>query len=72
MDVPAPAGARRSKFTLIAAATLDNGLEMFDFTIYSFFAVLIGKQFFPSHPAFGSLPMAVATFGIGFVTRPLG
>jgi MFS transporter, MHS family, proline/betaine transporter len=33
---------------------------------------LIGKRFFPSHTAFGSLPMAVATFGIGFVTPPLG
>jgi MHS family proline/betaine transporter-like MFS transporter len=63
---------RASKFALIAATTLGNGLEMFDFTIYSFFAVLIGKLFFPSHTAFGSLLMAVATFGIGFVMRPLG
>ncbi|MDB5783555.1 MFS transporter [Caballeronia mineralivorans] len=64
--------ARASKVALIAATTLGNGLEMFDFTIYSFFAVLIGKLFFPSHTAFGSLLMAVATFGIGFVMRPLG
>ncbi|WP_424105415.1 MFS transporter, partial [Paraburkholderia sp.] len=63
---------RASKFALIAATTLGNGLEMFDFTIYSFFAVLIGKLFFPSDTAFGSLLMAVATFGIGFVMRPLG
>ncbi|MGI4815282.1 MAG: MFS transporter [Janthinobacterium lividum] len=68
----APAERRASKFVLIAATTLGNGLEMFDFTIYSFFAVLIGRLFFPSHTAFGSLLMAVATFGIGFVVRPLG
>ncbi len=63
---------RPSRFTLIAATSLGNGLEMFDFTIYSFFAVTIGKLFFPSSSAFGSLLMAVGTFGIGFVMRPLG
>ncbi|MDE1179297.1 MFS transporter [Paraburkholderia sp.] len=70
--VGAPSTARPSKFKVIAATTLGNGLEMFDFTIYSFFAVLIGKLYFPSNTAFGSLLMAVATFGIGFVMRPLG
>ncbi|MCC8393599.1 MFS transporter [Paraburkholderia sp. MMS20-SJTR3] len=68
----APRSGRSSRFTLIAATSLGNGLEMFDFTIYSFFAVTIGKLFFPSDSAFGSLLMAVGTFGIGFVMRPLG
>ena len=45
---------------------------MYDFTVYSFFALLIGKLFFPSDSAYGSLLLAVATFGIGFVMRPLG
>ena len=67
-----PRTGRASRFTLIAATSLGNGLEMFDFTIYSFFAVTIGKLFFPSSSAFGSLLMAVGTFGIGFVMRPLG
>lgn len=70
-SVPAR-GGHASRFMLIAATSLGNGLEMFDFTIYSFFAVIIGKQFFPSDSPFGSLLMAVATFGIGFVMRPLG
>lgn len=67
-----PVQPHASKFAVVAATTLGNGLEMFDFTIYSFFAALIGKLFFPSHTALGSLMMAVATFGIGFVMRPLG
>ena len=54
------------------AATLGNGLEFFDFTIYSFFAVLIGKLFFPADTELGALMMSLATFGVGFVVRPLG
>jgi MHS family proline/betaine transporter-like MFS transporter len=72
----AEAGARakapQGQFRLIAACSLGNALEMYDFTVYSFFALLIGKLFFPSDSAYGSLLLAVATFGIGFVMRPLG
>ena len=63
---------KQSQFRLIAACSLGNALEMYDFTVYSFFALLIGKLFFPSDSAYGSLLLAVATFGIGFVMRPLG
>ena len=66
-----PARAQ-SQFRLIAACSLGNALEMFDFTVYSFFSLLIGKLFFPSDNPYGSLLLAVATFGIGFVMRPLG
>jgi MHS family proline/betaine transporter-like MFS transporter len=48
----APPGAHgkapQSQFRLIAACSLGNALEMYDFTVYSFFALLIGKLFFPS------------------------
>src|SRR5579871_4791721 len=63
---------RQSQFRLIAACSIGNALEMYDFTVYSFFAIVIGKLFFPSDSAYGSLLLAVATFGIGFVMRPLG
>jgi MFS family permease len=56
----------------IAACSIGNALEMYDFTVYSFFAMLIGKLFFPVDSAYGSLLLAVGTFGIGFVMRPLG
>ncbi|MDQ0042861.1 MULTISPECIES: MFS transporter [Variovorax] len=63
---------KQTQFRLIAACSLGNALEMYDFTVYSFFALLIGKLFFPSDSPYGSLLLAVATFGIGFVMRPLG
>lgn len=56
----------------IFAASLGNGLEIFDFTIYSFFASIIGKLYFPSDSAYASLLMSVTVFGVGFVMRPLG
>jgi MFS family permease len=56
----------------IAAITLGNGLEFYDFTVYSFFAVLIGKLFFPVGGTMGQLMLSLATFGVGFIARPLG
>jgi MFS family permease len=57
---------------VIAAITIGNGLEFYDFTVYSFFAVLIGKLFFPVAGGLGQLMLSLATFGVGFVARPLG
>jgi MFS family permease len=56
----------------IAAAVTGNVLEFYDFTTYAFFAVMIGRQFFPVHDPLMSLLLSVATFGVGFITRPLG
>jgi MFS transporter, MHS family, citrate/tricarballylate:H+ symporter len=47
-------------------------LEFYDFVTYSFFAIQIGRTFFPSHNQFSSLMLSLATFGAGFVTRPIG
>ncbi|WP_287192896.1 MFS transporter [Paraburkholderia sp.] len=57
---------------VVTAVVLGNGLEFFDFTVYSFFASIIGKLYFPSHVPLISLLAAVGTFGIGFLLRPLG
>lgn len=56
----------------MAAIGLGNALEFYDFMISSFFAVQIGHAFFPT--AFGGrgLVYTLATFGVGFFTRPLG
>jgi MHS family proline/betaine transporter-like MFS transporter len=56
----------------IAAAVIGNWLEFFDFTVYGFFAVIIGKLYFPSTDSTTSLLLSVATFAVGFITRPLG
>jgi len=54
------------------AATIGNMLEFYDFITYSFFAIEIGHTFFPAHSEYGSLMLSLATFGAGFVTRPIG
>ncbi|AVR29407.1 MFS transporter [Burkholderia thailandensis] len=70
---PAPAaGAASPSGGAVAAAVIGNWLEFFDFTVYGFFAVIIGKLFFPSHDPTTSLLLSVATFAAGFFTRPLG
>jgi MFS transporter, MHS family, citrate/tricarballylate:H+ symporter len=56
----------------ILAVTIGNMLEFYDFITYSFFAIQIGHSFFPSHSEFSSLMLSLATFGAGFVTRPIG
>jgi MFS family permease len=63
-----PQGRRQA----IAATTIGNALEFFDFTVYGFLALVIGKLFFPNFNAYGQLLLTVASFGVGFVMRPLG
>jgi MFS family permease len=56
----------------IVGVTLGNALEFYDFLIFTFFAVEIGHAFFPATDPQSSLLAALATFGAGFLTRPLG
>lgn len=49
-----------------------NALEMYDFQIFGYYAAAIGATFFPSGNAFASLMLSLATFGAGFLMRPLG
>ena len=56
----------------VAAIVLGNGLEFYDFLSYAIFAVYIGKTFFPSHDPSANLIFSLATFAVGFVTRPIG
>jgi MFS family permease len=56
----------------VVAVFIGNGLEFYDFLSYALFAVYIGKTFFPSTDNSLSLLLSLATFGVGFVTRPIG
>jgi len=56
----------------VIAATIGNALEFYDFLTYAFFSIQIGHAFFPTQSAYGSLMLSLATFGAGFVTRPIG
>ena len=55
----------------IAAVSAGNALEFYDFLTYTFFAVQIGEALFPGSGD-AKLLLSLATFGVGFVTRPLG
>jgi MFS transporter, MHS family, proline/betaine transporter len=65
-------GAQSQRWRAVAAASLGNALEWFDFVIYGYFAATIARLFFPSRNEFESLLIALATFGITFFIRPLG
>ncbi len=56
----------------VAAAVAGNALEFYDFLTYAYFAVQIGHAFFPNKSGFVSLILSLATFGVGFVLRPIG
>jgi MHS family citrate/tricarballylate:H+ symporter-like MFS transporter len=56
----------------VIAVFIGNGLEFYDFLTFSYFAIYIGRTFFPSHDPAAGLLASLATFGIGFATRPVG
>jgi MFS family permease len=56
----------------IAAVVVGNGLEFYDFLTYGYFALYIGRTFFPGASPASSLLLSLATFGAGFLTRPIG
>ncbi|WP_301236640.1 MFS transporter [Pandoraea cepalis] len=68
---PLPMTAAQQR-KIVFAAVIGNLLEFFDFTVYSYFALTIGKQFFPAHDPVTSSLLAFAVFAVGFVMRPLG
>lgn len=59
-------------YKLIFASSLGNALEWFDLIVYGFFAVTIGKLFFPSENDAVSLILAMGTFALSYIVRPLG
>ncbi|KAA2229253.1 MFS transporter [Pseudomonas brenneri] len=68
----AQAPTQRGPWKEIIAASVGNALEFYDLLIYGYFAVVISKQFFPSDNETTSLLLAVGSFGISFLMRPLG
>jgi MHS family proline/betaine transporter-like MFS transporter len=52
----------------ILSCAIGNFFELFDFTIYGYFAVAISRAFYPS----GSMYATFAAFGAAFMMRPVG
>src|ERR1700677_881131 len=63
---------RRQKMWQGLRVASGNFLEMYDFQIFGYYAAAIGGTFFPSRNEYASLMASLATFGAGFLMRPLG
>jgi MFS family permease len=73
LDAPDPIGAATYlPLRKVVAVGIGNALSFYDFLTYSFFAIQIGHSFFPGGDKSHSLLYSLATFGVGFATRPLG
>lgn len=52
--------------------SIGGGLELYDFSIYIFFAPILGKLFFPANNSFVTLLQTFSVFAIGYFARPIG
>lgn len=66
------AGERREKIRAVIRVASGNLLEMYDFTVFGYYATAIGKAFFPTSSEFAALMLSLMTFGAGFLMRPIG
>lgn len=71
--VTAP-GIRQSSSSrqLLVSCMIGNALEWYDFVIYGYFAVILGRLFFPTAEPLLQLLASWGVFWTGFLARPLG
>lgn len=69
-----PALADKSMMTrVVVSSFIGNTIEFYDFLVYGLAAALVfGKVFFPNTTPLAAVLASFATFGVGFVARPLG
>jgi MFS family permease len=72
MAAHATGAVQRRRARDVAAVVIGNGLEFYDFIAYAFFALELSRTFFPARTPGTSLLLSLATFGAGFLMRPLG
>ncbi|WP_051580217.1 MFS transporter [Pseudonocardia acaciae] len=65
-------GRKISSTRIIAAASIGNALEWYDISAYAVFAVYISKAFFTNSDPAVSLMLALGTFAVSFLIRPIG
>lgn len=69
---PTRRAVTRREFTLIIASSFGALLEWYDFYIYAALAGTFSTLFFPSGNETTAFLASLATFGAGFLVRPLG
>jgi MHS family proline/betaine transporter-like MFS transporter len=57
---------------VIIAASVGNAMEWYDILVYGFFASTMSKLFFPAADETVSLLLALGTFAVSYVVRPVG
>ena len=65
-------GGRWAKIKPVIQVSSGNFLEMYDFFVFAYYAAAIGKAYFPSGNDVAQLMLSLATFGVGFLVRPIG
>jgi metabolite-proton symporter len=63
---------RRTRIGNAVRVSVGNFLEMYDFMVFGYYATGIARAFFPSQSEYASLMLTLATFGSGYLMRPLG
>lgn len=63
-------GTTRTPVRAVLAGAVGNVIEWYDFSVYGYLAVVISAVFFPTGST--QLLLTFATFGVGFVMRPVG
>ena len=64
--------SRWAKIKPVIQVSSGNFLEMYDFFVFAYYAAAIGKAYFPSGNDVAQLMLSLATFGVGFLVRPIG
>ncbi|MDQ2764490.1 MAG: MHS family MFS transporter [Pseudomonadota bacterium] len=66
-------GSAREARRAVIAATVGTMIEWYDFYVYGLVAALVfGKLYFPQENVFAGTLLALSTFFLGFVARPIG
>ncbi|TDD36447.1 MFS transporter [Nonomuraea terrae] len=69
---PAPTKLTPAQRKAIVAGAIGNTVEWVDWAIYTTFASIFSRQFFPSGDSTASLLSTLAVFAVGFLMRPIG
>jgi MFS transporter, MHS family, proline/betaine transporter len=65
-------GKKISTSRIIAAASIGNALEWYDISAYAVFAGYVSRAFFTNSDPAVSLMLALGTFAVSFLIRPVG
>jgi len=63
---------QRSQLGAVFRVSIGNFLEMYDFMVFGYYATGIARTFFPRSSEYAALMLSFATFGSGYLMRPLG